>query len=80
MRPRKITCWPTVLDRRGAAIGLRSDPDYIGGLLWPYGPNIDVRTRARMCDWAEANGLRLARPRHKCLTWLRKGRCNRADC
>lgn len=60
------------LDERAPAIGIKSDAD---GLLWPYGQNIDVETRARMLAWAEAHQLRLGNPGHRCLRWLRKGRC-----
>lgn len=70
------------LDGRGLDVGLRRTRDgrWGQGLAWPYGPNVDVAARARMLDWAGAHGLQLADPRHRCLDWLRGGRCARATC
>lgn len=51
------------LDRRAAGVGVKDG-------LWPYGPNIDVESRARMVEWAEAEGYKLATPRAQCLHWL----------
>lgn len=66
------------LDRRGRIIGLKksADPRWHSALQWLYGPNIDVGTRLRMVEWAEKNDLRATKlGRHRCLTWLRNGRC-----
>ncbi|WP_431897900.1 hypothetical protein [Nonomuraea sp. bgisy101] len=47
---------------------------------WPYGPNIDLRSRVAMVAWAKRHGLRPARSTAPlCLTWLEKGRCNGCD-
>lgn len=66
------------LDGRASRCGFGTDD---GGWLrplervWPYGPNIDVQMRADMLDWAEAHGLHVSQAAHKCLNWLRRGRC-----
>ncbi|GGM27890.1 hypothetical protein GCM10011608_10900 [Micromonospora sonchi] len=54
---------------RAAALGV------LAGQGWPYGPNIDVESRLRLLDWADANGLRLANTRCQGLHWLTRGRC-----
>jgi hypothetical protein len=71
------------LDERGRAAGIsvgKIVPEPGNRIAWPYGPNVDVGTRIRMLDWAEEHGLRLAQPRHRCLNWIRKGRCNGSGC
>lgn len=52
----------------------------IGGARgWPYGPNIDVRSRAGLVEWAESYGLKLARSSRSCTHWLRGERCSERD-
>jgi hypothetical protein len=53
------------LAERGKRVGITG-----GGDFWPYGQNITVGSRARLVDWAEANGYRLADPRHPCFHWV----------
>ena len=70
------------LDDRAPGVGLRRawHRDWrFHAYAWPYGPNVDAGARARMLDWAEANGLQLARPsRGRCLCQVRSGQCSRA--
>ena len=61
------------LATRGRACGI------VGG-RWPYGANVDMESRERLVGWAETLGLVLARPSHKCLTWVREGRCRARIC
>lgn len=65
------------LDRRGRAVGLNRagehDPD--NSVAWPYGPNVHVRMRRALLDWAEANQLTYAGRSHACLSWLANERC-----
>ncbi|WP_162794820.1 hypothetical protein [Nonomuraea lactucae] len=52
----------------------------ITGNNWPYGPNIDLRSRAQMVAWAKPLGLKLARSTAPlCLKWLEAGRCRGCD-
>ena len=44
---------------------------------WPYGPNVNIDSRFEMIEWAESNGLRLARRNHLCPRWLKLGACRR---
>lgn len=69
------------LDTRAAGIGLRrtTGRSPFSAYAWPYGPNVDVAARARMLDWAEGHRLRLAQRGHRCLRWLRTGRCRWCD-
>lgn len=60
------------LDRRAKPI--------LAGQDWPYGPNIDVRSRQRLVDWAEPIGLKRAKTSCQELHWLRKGRCGVVAC
>ncbi len=72
-----------LLDERAPNAGLRRNPGparWGARLHWPYGPNIDVNARGRMLDWAEGQGLRLARPDHVCVPWITDGRCYRRRC
>jgi len=62
------------LDVRGRAIGIKRS-------RYPYGPNIDVDSRERMLDWAEAEGITAAPlERHVCLSWILERPCRRARC
>ncbi|SDI55118.1 hypothetical protein SAMN05421505_1687 [Sinosporangium album] len=55
-------------------VGITSEWD------WPYGPNIDLRSRVAMIEWAKGHGLRLARSSAPlCPTWLEQGRCRGCD-
>lgn len=62
-----------ITSKRARAVGIIGDQ-------WPYGPNIDPVARVKMVAWAEKNGLRLTWPKHRCLHWLRSGRCNVGHC
>lgn len=42
---------------------------------WPYGPNIDMRSRLALLDWVEKRQLRRANTYCSKLHWLLKGRC-----
>ncbi|WDH78236.1 hypothetical protein PTQ19_12015 [Microbacterium esteraromaticum] len=45
---------------------------------WTYGPNIDLRARELMIEWATSHGLRIRRDTsmyRRCLHWLSEGRC-----
>ncbi len=59
----------TELDARANHLGV------LNGGEWPYGPNIDVEARARLLDWADGYGLRLAKTSCQNLHWLARGRC-----
>ncbi|MEU8158128.1 hypothetical protein AB0B94_31120 [Micromonospora sp. NPDC048986] len=47
---------------------------------WPYGPNIDVRSRLALLEWAEYYELRRANTYCRGLHWLLKGRCGVQVC
>ncbi|WP_435108857.1 hypothetical protein [Nocardiopsis synnemataformans] len=57
------------LDRRAKTVTAKA---------WPYGPNVDVRARIDLLDWAEPLGVRRSSNRCNALHWLRTGRCSSA--
>lgn len=65
------------LDRRAVGRLGRSSR----GVLWPYGPNIDVAARVRLLAWLEEHDLTRANPSYGgCVHWLLTGRCGRWEC
>ena len=64
-------------DGRAGAIGLRRvrQDEWGSPWGWPYGPNIDVPSRAAMLDWATAGKLRKSTADVD-LHWLTGGRGN----
>lgn len=73
-----VRCWRhmTPAERELSADLDRQAPAY--GVLrgcWPYGPNIDLYSRARMIAWASDRGVKLAHPSHICPCWLLSGQC-----
>lgn len=59
---------------------LRRDQD---GVLWPYGPNIEMESRVALLDWAKFHDVKMPKKRTVCahgLHWLSKGRCAHQRC
>lgn len=61
------------LDKRAPGVGIKPD-------AWPYGADIDVRSRRRLLDWAEHYELRRSKTTCGGVCWLHSGRCQRSDC
>lgn len=65
------------LDDRSRGV-LTRDAD---GVDWPYGPNIYVRMRADLLDWADQHDLKSGNTGCSSgLHWLDKGRCAKREC
>lgn len=56
-------------DRQAERVGIAPD-------AWPYGPNIRIGDRGLLLDWAQRLQVTAARPPHRCLSWVRTGRCS----
>ncbi|MFE3825306.1 hypothetical protein [Streptomyces sp. NPDC059092] len=65
------------LDDRARGV-LSRDAD---GVDWPYGPNVYVRMRADLLDWADQHDLKSGNTGCSSgLHWLDKGRCAKRQC
>jgi len=72
--------WVRELDQAAHGVLRSTQRD---GILWPYGANIEMETRAALLQWAESYGLKMSGSRTRCgtgLHWLDKGQCNWQRC